>query len=180
VLELRTTDADGNETRRQTYDYNGDGHVVRDETYRDGDLAFVSELSYDAQGHRVARQRFDGEGTLLTDRSYSDEGRSYEQVRYDDEGNVRDRSRARMDDDGHFTELIGFEADGSEKNHTTYRYQDGLLVERDYKTGTTDTVTRFEYTFDDVGNWVKRTQVETIDGTPADTWTETRSFEYFD
>lgn len=181
TAEMRTVDADGNETRRLVYAYDGGGRPVRQETYVDGALAYVNETTYDAQGNRASSRRSDGAGTLITERTYTDGGPSFEELRYDEAGNVTRRSTARMDDAGRPVELVGFDPDGSEKNHTTYRYDDnGLLLGEVYSSDAADSTTTNDYAFDDRGNWVRREQTESFGGSAHSVLIELRDVTYFD
>lgn len=167
VAEQVTYDAAGAIMSRQAYTYDERGNLVREESYRGAELFRYNELTFDSDGNPLTRNRYDGDGVLLESRVYSENGKFFEATDYDEDGAISGRSTARLDERGNFVELIGYNAEGEVENQSIFTYDDqGLLVEEVYSSTimgmATETVTRYEYSFDEHGNWLQRQQAEDV------------------
>jgi hypothetical protein len=158
-----TVDAEGVETRRNEYERDADGNVVRETWTRDGALYATFERTYDASGEVIEERRFDEENRLVEVDTYTVPGREYESIRYDEDGEVESTGRGIESEDG--TVLLEVLApDGSVDESYAFAYDDkGRLTERrsTYGEGDVELLT-YTYEEDDRGNWVRRVTMEDL------------------
>lgn len=185
LVEEAAYDEEGTETRRQVSGYDADGNLVERDTYRDGELVGRSEFEYDGEGRRTAARAYDADGTLRRETTYSVPDLEYETLRYDG-GQVETRSVAVENEFGPVS-YETFLPDGTLDNATYFTYDEaGRMIERQdmvtYESmGTVQQSTSrafYEYEFDDVGNWVRRTTIEDAGMGPAAIELQVREIEY--
>jgi hypothetical protein len=169
VAEQLTYDAQGSISARQVFEYDSDRNVVREETYRGANLDRVIVMTYDADGTPRTRDTYRADGDLLRSRHYSDGGLFYDETTFDDAGDVHRRSRATLDERGNFREMIEYGVDGEVNERSTFTYDERhLLVEETLETvimnSPSTVVTRYEYEFDEHGNWTRRLKIEEQSG----------------
>lgn len=158
-----TVDAEGVETRRNDYERDASGNVVRETWIRDGALYATFERTFDASGELLEERSFDGEGDLMEVETYTVPGREYESVRYGEDGEVESTGRGIESEEG--TVLLEVLApDGSVDESYAFAYDDlGRVTERrsTYGEGDVELLT-YTYEEDDRGNWVRRVTMEDL------------------
>lgn len=180
-------DETGTEIRRTEWTYDGAGNLEVRETYRNGELVDRDEYEYDAQGRRTAAQEFDGEGNLTSETTYTVPDLEYEIVEYEDDGSIEERSVVVQGEHGVLSAET-YLPDGTLENATYFVYdENGLALERrdiytyesmgNVVTGESTTV--YEYEFDDVGNWVRKVDVEDTGAGSTPIAIEVREIRYY-
>lgn len=168
LVEEVTFDAEGVETRKTTNERDADGNVTKQVWYRDGAVRRTIENDYDASGRLVEQRTFDDEDRLIGVETYSVPDLEYEFVQYDDDGAIESRSLVVRDEYGAVSAET-YLPDGTLEDATYFvRDENGRLLERrdiftyeSMGTVTTgETMTVYEYEFDDVGNWLRTVTLE--------------------
>ena len=185
-VEERVLDENGTETRRMVSAYDGAGNLVAREFYRDGELTGRNEYDYDGEGRRIAARRFDAAGTLERETTYTVPDLEYERVAYGEDGEVEERTVVVEGEHG-VVSAETFLPDGTLDNATYFDYDEaGRIVRREdavtYEVlgeeQRDSSVTVYEYEFDDVGNWVRRTTLEDRGMGPEPIDLRVREFTY--
>lgn len=185
-VEERVLDETGAETRRVVSAYDGAGNLVARESYRDGELVGRTEYDYDGEGRRIAARRFDDAGTLERETTYTVPDLEYEMVEYGEDGEIEGRTVVVEGEHGTLSAET-FLPDGTLDNATYFGYDEaGRIVRREdavtYEVlgeeQRDSSVTVYEYAFDDVGNWVRRTTLEDMGMGPEPIELQVREFTY--
>ena len=180
-----TYDENGEETYRIAQEYDRDGNLIAREIYRNGELAGRDEYDYDGEGRRVAGRDFDDDGTLDSETTYTVPDLEYETVEYDD-GEIESRSVVVRGEHG-VVSAETYLPDGTLESATYFAYDEaGRIVRREDafsydvmgETRTGSSVAVYEYEFDEVGNWIRRTAIEDDGMGPAPIELEVREIEY--
>ena len=108
------------------------------------------------------------------------EANSYKEIAYNQDGEIESRSFGQLDKDGHIIKSTAYTLDGSVQTESTWDYNDkGLLEKEELVVAGDKAEFYYEYEFDDIGNWVKQTVKELLEGKYILLETIERSFEYF-
>ncbi len=178
LTEEVTYDSEGGIMLQQLYTYNEAGKETLREYYQRTTLVANLESNYDGEGNLTKQIQTSSDTTLLSEVIFSEQGRVFEQINYQEDGSVASRDIVSLDEQDNVTESIGYTPDG--ENKTTYEYnEDGLILSESFEMDGFATVYRYEYEFDDAGNWIKQIQIEDFGGVSEPQLTLYRTIEYY-
>ncbi len=178
LTEEVTYDAEGNVVQQQLYIYNEMGKEKLLEHYQGTAIVTRLESNYNDEGNLTKQTQTSADTTLLSEVIFSGQGRVFEQIYYAEDGSVVSRDIVSLDEQDNIIESIGHTSDGSTK--TSYEYDNaGLVLNESFEMEGFTPAYRYEYEFDDVGNWIKQVQLEDFGGISEPQLTLYRTIEYY-
>lgn len=177
---------------KTVYSYDDKGNWIGDSTIGAFGLEEFWVIKYDEKGNRVARNKFNADGTpdyryvvKYDDKkrkveeigygvgdstwmkdifSYDEKGNMVEQTTVDEKGKSYGKQSFKYDDKGNMIEKNDIGPDGTPEGKMTYKYDDKKrkIEEISYRKDNSGILQRLAYKYDDDGN-----EIEMLDSTPG-------------
>jgi len=149
MLEDIKYNNDGNEARKISYVYDGDGNKIEEFRYIAGNLNKQKKYCYDGNGNRTEEARYTHRGDLVyrINYEYDKDNNKIKEIRYSNEGKLTHQNTYIYNTDGKLTELTSYDPAREDISRIVWKYDNAgnKVIETEYHGNRIDHTYTCEY-----------------------------------